>query len=103
VKKSASNTIAYANENDFLCGLWPENNRFTGGRRVRERGRLVCATGLTQNLAGVTGTFTTLTSNPKFPTKITQAVAARIDRFPYMVVSNTLTNAYVHKSPFLNL
>jgi len=44
-------------------------------------------------LAGVTGTFTTLTSNPKFPTKITQAVAARIDRFPYMVVSNALTNA----------
>jgi hypothetical protein len=46
----------------------------------------------------MTGTFTTLTSNPKFPTKITQAVAAVADRFPYMVVSNALTNAYVHKN-----
>ena len=46
----------------------------------------------------MTGTFTTLTSNPKFPTKITQAVAAVADRFPYMVVSNALANAYVHKN-----
>jgi len=65
---------------------------------VRERGCLVGATGFTHHLAGMTGTFTTLTSNPKFPTKITQAVAAVADRFPYMVVSNALTNAYVHKN-----
>jgi len=53
-------------------------------------------TGITQYLTGVPCTFSTLTANPKFPTKIAQAVATAFGCFPYLTVSDAVTQTNVH-------
>ncbi|WP_449355855.1 hypothetical protein [Alloalcanivorax balearicus] len=100
------NTSSYTNENQSLRTLLMgssrlrpilHRNRLIGGNR--DGGRRYRATGITQYLTGVAGTFGTLTANPKFPTKITQAVAAIHGRFPYMTVSDAVAETNVHATP----
>ncbi len=87
-------SAAIKREKRFLGRLRPVLNRFA--KRGRERGRWHCATGLTQYLAGMPGTFGTLTANPKFPTKITQALATVLGCFPYVTISDAVAKTNVH-------